>query len=184
MVEVQLSQSLRDLRGALPVSATGEIKMPPYSAMQFLEALDILAMNARVLEEEVDQLRWRLGAARDVARNTAVAARREHAEAVVIDADADAIAAEEAAERVAERVSRLRRREAEIARARDGSTVVVFPIAPRPIPRERPITEADMLAAMAAIAAEIAPGEMLDMLEGDRLPAGDPLTRDLAEDGA
>lgn len=184
MVEVRLSQSLRDLRGALPVSATGEIRMSAFSAHEFFAALDILAMNARVLEEEVDQLRWRLGAARDAVRNTAVAARRDHVEAVVIDADADAIAAEEAAERVAERVSRLRRREAEIARARDGSTVVVFPVAPRPIPRERPITEADMLAAMAAIVAEIAPGEMLDALEGDRPPAGDPLARDLSEDGA
>jgi hypothetical protein len=191
MVEVRLSETLRDLRGALPVSATGEIKMPPYSAMQFLEALDILSMNARLLEEENEQLRWRLGAARDAVRNTAVAARRDHAEGGVLDTAAETIAAEEAAERAAERVSRLRKREAEIAgdvaAVRDGlksGEVVVFPIVPRPAPRERPITEADMLAAMAAIARDIAPGAEIDVLEGDAPPLTDPLARDLAEDGA
>lgn len=165
MVEVILSQTIRELRGALPMTASGTVVMSPRSAGDFLAALDILADQARKLEAEVDQLRWRLGAARDGVRNMALAARASASDAV-----------DEAVQRLVDRRARIERRDADLTAqieaargridaVREGlrrGTIAVFPVAPRPAPTSDPVG--------------------VDVLDGDR--PRDPLGRDSAEDGA
>jgi len=167
MADVILSETLRDLRGALPLTAAGTVIMSPHSACDFLAALDILTDQARKLEAEVDQLRWRLGAARDAGRNQATVG--------------DAV--DEAVQRLVARRARIERRESDlltgrieaaqrqIDAVREGlvaGNVAVFPVAPRPRPTSDPCG-VDIEAAMWAIAGAL---------------RADPLGRDGAEDGA
>jgi hypothetical protein len=191
MAEIVLSAALRDIADAMEIAASGGagIVMSARSARDFLDALSICVIGAHALEYDLAQER----ASRAVSNATAAEPRSVNAAAssafglgpatdgALKMIEARAVELQTLSRRLAARLARLKPRElpvemiaAQASLPPGERTILPFPVIGRP----RPITDADMMDVLRAIAVEIAPGEQVDALNGD------PLGCDRSEDGA